>query len=412
MFLGAVADDVTGATDLASLIRRNQCNVILSFGTPSQKLPETDAVVIATKSRMVPASEATSIASRAAACLLDAGATQIYFKYCSTFDSTPKGNIGPVIEALLAQLSANFTVACPSYPEHARTVYQGHLFVGEKLISQSSMRHHPLTPMTDPDLVGFLGLQCDLPVGLIPFCNVDAGPAAIQERFKSEEKAGRKILIADAICNRHINSLAEACRKMKLVSGGAALGAALVAQQVNRKSPAKQSVMPRRGPVVLLSGSCSTTTLSQVQFVKDRVRSFQIDPFRLIEDPGELDRIQDWASCQVKCGDLLIYSTADSQVIRKIQTNLGREAAAGIVEYAFERIAVVLAGEGVRTFVVAGGETSGAVIQGLGIRTLTFGEELDPGVPWAYSLDPEGFTFALKSGNFGGPDFFVRALRQ
>jgi len=379
---------------------------------PRQKLPTTDAVVIATKIRTAPVAEATSMALKAAAYLSDAGAPQFYFKYCSTFDSTAKGNIGPIIEALMVLYSADFTVACPSYPAYARTVYQGHLFVGAKLISQSSMRHHPLTPMTDPDLVNFLGLQCTGPVGLIPLCDVDEGFAAIRERFKSEKKAGRNIVIADAVYDRHINSIAEACREMKLVTGGAPLGAALVAQRTSKKSPTKRTEACRQGPVVLLSGSCSTTTLAQVQSVKDRVPSFQIDPFRLIEDPSELGRIQDWASCQVKGGDLLIYSTADNQIVAKIQANLGRETAAGIVEHAFERIAATLAGEGVRTFVVAGGETSGAVMQGLGIHTLTFGEELDPGVPWAYSLDPPGFTLALKSGNFGAPDFFVRALEQ
>jgi len=412
MFLGAVADDVTGATDLASLIKRNQCDVILSFGMPRQKLPATDAVVIAIKSRTVPVSEATSMALKATACLSDAGAAQIYFKYCSTFDSTSKGNIGPVIEALLAQHSAGFTIACPSYPAYARTVYQGHLFVGEKLISQSSMRHHPLTPMMDPDMVGFLGLQCDLPVGLVPLCDVDAGALAIRKRFETEKEAGKRILIADAVFDRHIDSLAEACLEMKLITGGAPLGAALVAKRTNKKTAPKQTEVRRKGPVAMLSGSCSTTTLTQIQSVKDSVRSLRIDPFRLIEYPGELGRIQDWASCHAKHGNLLIYSTADSRVVAKIQASLGREAAAGIVEHAFELIAATLAGEGVRTFVVAGGETSGAVLQGLGIRTLTFGEELDPGVPWAYSLDPQGYTLALKSGNFGKSDFFVRALRQ
>jgi 3-dehydrotetronate 4-kinase len=410
MFLGAIADDVTGATDLASLIRRTGSEVILSFGTPRQNLPMADAVVVATKSRTIPASDAVSMALDAASCLSDAGAEQIYFKYCSTFDSTPKGNIGPVIEALMLQYAADLTVACPSYPAYARTVYQGHLFVGENLVSHSSMRNHPLTPMRDSDLVGFLTLQCSFPVGLISLRDVDAGSVAVRKRFAGEREAGRKILIADAIFDRHIASIADACGNMKLVTGGAPLGAALVAQRINKKTKTNEPSGSRRGPIVLLSGSCSATTLAQVRFAKDRIQSLQIDPFRLMEGPGELNRVLGWASRRMKSGDVMIYSTADSAVIENVQGNLGREVAAGMVEQAFAQIAATLADYGASTFVVAGGETSGAVMQGLGIRTLTFGEDLDPGVPWAYSLDPPGFTLALKSGNFGATDFFLRAV--
>lgn len=409
MTLGAIADDVTGATDLASLVSRANRAVLLSFGIPRQRLPEADALIIATKSRMAPVEEAKATALEAARYLVAEGAAQIYFKYCSTFDSTERGNIGSVAEALLTELGADVTLACPSYPAYARTVYQGHMFVGPQLLAESPMRNHPLTPMTDSDLVRFLGKQCRWPVGLLPLQTVEAGAQAVQMQVQKRKEQGERILIADAISQSHITTIAAASRDMRLVTGGAALGGALTAQKPSRLSGSKPPPPPRTGPTALLSGSCSAATLAQVMNALEVVPSRLLDPIRLISNgQAEIHAVQDWATAQK--GDFLIYSTADSRRIKDVQAELGVEKAGSLVENAFGAIALGLAKSGVRRFVVAGGETSGAVIRALDIRTLSFGEELDPGVPWTYSIDPDGYTFALKSGNFGGLDFFRRSI--
>jgi uncharacterized protein YgbK (DUF1537 family) len=409
MILGAIADDVTGATDLASLIARADRAVLLSFGIPRKPLPQADALIIATKSRMAPVGEAKAIALDAARYLAGAGAAQIYFKYCSTFDSTERGNIGPVSEALMAELGVEVTLACPSYPGYARTVYQGHMFVGSQPLAESPMRKHPLTPMTDSNLVRFLGKQCREQVGLVPLRVVEEGVDAIRVHVSRCKDAGERLLIADAILDRHIAALASAASGMRLVTGGAALGGALAAQQPSRLSQTNASPPPRKGPIALLSGSCSAATLAQVKTVIREVPSRLLDPIRLIGGgPDEIAAVLDWATAQK--GDFLVYSTAESGRIKDVQAALGVDRAGALVEEAFGEIAAGLAKSGVRRFVVAGGETSGAVIRALDIRTLSFGEELDPGVPWTYSIDPDGYTFALKSGNFGGPDFFRRAI--
>jgi uncharacterized protein YgbK (DUF1537 family) len=412
MILGAIADDVTGATDLASTINRAGRTVILSFGMPRKSLPETDALIIATKSRMAPAREAVAVAQDACRFLTDAGARQIYFKYCSTFDSTEEGNIGPVTEALLAALKQDITLACPSYPAYGRTVYQGHLFVGGQPLAESSMRNHPLTPMTDSNLVRFLGKQCRCKVGLVPLSDVEEGAPAVKLAIAREREAGGKILIADAIFDRHVGTLAAAVPDMRLVTGGASLGGALVAQQASTARGIRDSkTCGGTGPTALLSGSCSTATLAQVKNAMEIVPSKILDPMRLVENgKAEIAAVLDWADNQSRRGDFLIYSTAESAKIKAVQTSLGVEKAGTLLEDAFGEIAAGLAKNGVRKFVVAGGETSGAVVRALEIRTLSFGEELDAGVPWTYSVDPEGYTLALKSGNFGGPDFFKRAI--
>lgn len=411
MILGAIADDVTGATDLASLINRAGRAALLSFGIPRKSLPPADALIIATKSRMAPVRDAKAIALEAARYLTGAGAAQIYFKYCSTFDSTETGNIGPVTEALQAELGVDVTLACPSYPAYARTVYQGHLFVGAEPLAESPMRHHPLTPMTDSNLVRFLGKQCGGRIGLVPLQTVEDGEAAVRALVARRKEHGESILIADAILDRHVATLAAAAAGLGLVTGGAALGGALTAQQPSRLAGARTMTPPREGATALLSGSCSAATLMQVKNAIEIVPSRLLDPIRLLgEGAAEIAAATDWALDQARHGDFLIYSTTDSARIQHVQAHLGADKAGALVEDAFGDIAAALAKAGLRRFVVAGGETSGAVIRALGIRTLSFGDELDPGVPWTYSIDPEGYTFALKSGNFGGPDFFRRAV--
>ena len=411
MFLGAIADDVTGGTDLASVLRRGGLTVVQTFDTATVPAG-VDAVVVSMKTRTVPAEVAKSSAARAAESLQAAGAEQIYFKYCSTFDSTDDGNIGPVIDELSAGLHADFTIACPAYPALGRTVYAGHLFVGTQLLSASSMRHHPLTPMTDANLVRVLGRQTRSRVGLVELGTLEDGPRATAARFAELARTGHQVAIVDALFDRHLEVVAAASAGLRLVTGGAALGGALARTNYRFRGRAENAPpFPVRAPVAMLSGSCSAATLSQVEQAAGVMPTREIDPLKIAASPAELPRIIEWACEQIERGSLLLYSTGEPGRIQAVQGRLGL-AAAGLVERTFGSLAVALAERGVRTFVVAGGETSAAVLQALRIRMLTFGDELDPGVPWTSSLDPEGFVFALKSGNFGSPDFFIKARER
>ena len=410
MFLGAIADDVTGGTDLASVLRRGGLRVVQTLDT-LEIPPRADAVVMSMKTRTVAAAVARSSAGQAAEALRAAGARQIYFKYCSTFDSTDAGNIGPVIDELSARLAADFTIACPAYPALKRTVYAGHLFVGTELLSDSSMRHHPLTPMTDANLVRVLGRQTRSHVGLVDLATIEAGSVAVAARFAELTGAGYPVAIVDSLLDRHLHVVAEASADLRLVTGGAALGGAL-ARMNYRPSGARENepAVPIRTPVAMLSGSCSAMTLSQIEQAASALPTREIDPMTIAGNPDEVPRLIDWASEKIASGSMLLYSSSEPAKVQAVQQRLGHAAASGLVEKTFGAIAVALADRGVRTFVVAGGETSGAVLQALRIRMLTFGDELDPGVPWTASLDPAGYVFALKSGNFGTRNFFVKAL--
>ena len=410
MFLGAIADDVTGGTDLASVLRRGGLTVVQTLD--SLAIPvDADAVVVSQKIRTAPAGVARSRAGAAAEALRSAGAEQIYFKYCSTFDSTDAGNIGPVIDELLARLEESFTIACPAYPTLLRTVYAGHLFVGQQLLSDSPMRRHPLTPMTDANLVRVLGRQTRARVGLVDLATIEAGPRAVANRCAELAGAGYGVAIVDALFDRHLDAIAEASAGMRLITGGAALGGALARANHHPRRPGEpERTVPVRAPIAMLSGSCSAATLAQIEQVAGVLPTREIDPMKIAENPGELPRLIEWASDQVAAGSVLLYSSGGPGKVQAVQQRLGRAPAAALVEKTFGSLAVALAGRGVRTFVVAGGETSGAVLEALKIRMLTFGDELDPGVPWTSSLEPAGFVFALKSGNFGSRNFFAKAL--
>ena len=410
MRLGAIADDLTGASDLASVIRGERWTVLQTIGVPRAPLPPADAVVVSLKTRTLPPAEAVAASLSAAAFLRDTGVDQLYFKYCSTFDSTDRGNIGPVIEALLSHVGEEFTVACPAYPALQRTVYLGHLFVGHDLLSESPMRRHPLTPMTDANLVRLLGRQCVRPIGLLSLPDVERGEGTAVRRLKVLRQEGHVAAIVDSIFDRHLDTLGGACVRLPLVTGGAALGGAL-ARAHGLPGPRREpAVPPRSRPAVILSGSCSSATLGQLERVAPTVPRIAIDPVALAGGEQTVARIIESACGHLAHGRVLIYSSTDSGTVTGAQARLGRTEAARLIEEAFAAIAAGLAGAGVRTFIVAGGETAGAVVQALDVRVLAFGDDIDPGVPWTYSLDPEGFSLAMKSGNFGGPDFFMKAL--
>jgi 3-dehydrotetronate 4-kinase len=412
MRLGVIADDVTGATDIASVLKHAGFSVILTMGVPVEPVPDADAIVVATKVRMAPLDEAKDTVAAALAFLRRSGSSQFYFKYCSTFDSTEQGNIGPLTDQLLGALDASFTIACPSYPALDRTVYQGHLFVGNRLLSESPMRHHPLTPMHDPDLVRFLSAQTRSKVGLLRLSDVEGGTECVRQRFAALKSEGVRVVITDALSDLHLNVIGSACTDLPLITGGAALAGSLARSWMGTSALRPQDIVAvPAGPTALLSGSCSAATLEQVTQVKGLVPSLCLDPVVLVQNGASLLEAIGWAVDQSTRGDFLIYSTAPPENVGQAQSQLGRDEAASIIETAFGKIACALAGAGVHTFVVAGGETSGAITKALGIETMEFGDELAPGVPWTYSIKPEGYRFALKSGNFGGPHFFSHALK-
>ena len=420
ILLGAIADDFTGATDLANtLVRQGMRTVQLidvPAGPPDAALDDVDAVVIALKSRTIPAPDAIAQSLAALAWLQHAGARQILFKYCSTFDSTPAGNIGPVAEALMAALGVGFTIYCPAFPENGRTIFKGYLFVGDGLLSESGMRDHPLTPMRDPSLIRVLAAQTSRPVGLVPLAAVSAGPAAIRAEFDRLERAGCAHAIVDAVTDADLHRLGEAAADLALITGGSGLALGLPANF------RRQGLLPERGEdaavsaaldgaAAVLSGSCSVATLAQNAYMAARRPSFRLDPLALADGDGQIAQALDWAAGHLGKAPILISASAAPEAVRAAQDLLGRERAGALVEDALARIARGLVECGVRRLVVAGGESSGAVVQALGVTALRIGRQIDPGVPWTVaSGGGTRLALALKSGNFGGEDFFLRAF--
>ncbi len=414
--LGAIADDLTGATDLANTLVKQGMRTVQVIGVPARgaAIPDADAIVVALKSRTIPAAEAISQSRAALAWLKGADIKQAFFKYCSTFDSTDAGNIGPVADALLEDLNSSFTIACPAFPENKRTIYQGHLFVGDQLLSESSMRDHPLTPMTDANLVRVLGRQTKGKVGLIPYATVDEGARAVWKAIKGLMDEGYRYAITDAIRNRHLMDIGEAVAGLPLVTGGSGIALGLPKNFRRFHNLAEQIARPPlpaiKGMSAVISGSCSAATLSQVAEWRKKHPAHAIDPLALAGGADAVGVALAWARKHLADGAVLIYASASPEEVKRVQSEIGREKAGALVEDALAAIAEGLVQAGVRRLVVAGGETSGAVVQRLGISQLRIGPQIDPGVPWTESLSEPGLALALKSGNFGGPDFFAKAL--
>ncbi|MEU0372950.1 3-oxo-tetronate kinase [Streptomyces sp. NPDC006283] len=414
--LGCIADDFTGATDLANNLVRAGMRVVQLIDVPptgTDPAADADAVVIALKSRTVPAAEAVEASLRALAWLRSANAEQIYFKYCSTFDSTPAGNIGPVTEALMEALGTDFTIATPAFPDNGRTVFKGHLFVGDVLLGNSGMRHHPLTPMTDSDLVSVLGAQTSRTVGLVDHTVLAGGPEAIRARIEDLRKEGISIAIADAVSNDDLLRLGAAVRGLPLVTAGSGLAIGLPANWGFEPSPAAAQLPPAGGHAAVVSGSVSVATNGQVrEFLRSGRPAFSVDPLRIAAGEDVAGQALAFADAHLAEGPVLVYSTETPDTVRTVQGRLGAAEAGELVERTLARVAQGLVERGVRRLVVAGGETSGAVVQALGLTGLRIGPQIDPGVPWCAAALPDGETLhvTLKSGNFGGPDFFTAAL--
>jgi uncharacterized protein YgbK (DUF1537 family) len=417
--LGCIADDFTGATDLASMLVRNGMRTVQVIGVPTDSAaPDADAVVVALKSRTAPAATAVTESLAALRWLQSTGCRQIFFKYCSTFDSTPAGNIGPVADALLHALGAGFALACPAFPANGRTVYQGHLFVGDKLLNESGMEHHPLTPMRDSNLVRVLSAQTDGAVALIAWATVAEGPVAIRRAATRWAEQGRRYAIVDAITDADLMAIGQAAAPHALVTGGSGLAMGLP-ENFRRAGvlPARDdpgALDPIEGGAAVIAGSCSRMTLRQIETAREALPLLELNPIATPDAAALTRQAIGWADALLAAGEmrpLLIAASAPPDKVAALQTLLGREAAATLVETTLADVAAYLVRHGVRRLVVAGGETSGAVVSRLGIRQLRIGDEIDPGVPWtATHTDDAPLHLALKSGNFGAADFFLKAF--
>jgi uncharacterized protein YgbK (DUF1537 family) len=423
MLLGCIADDFTGATDLASMLVKNGMRTVQCIGVPpngepaDEPAPDVDAIVVALKSRTAPARQAVSESLAALAWLRNAGCRQFFFKYCSTFDSTAEGNIGPVADALLAALGAGLAIACPAFPANARSVYQGHLFVGAVLLNESGMENHPLTPMKDANLVRVLSRQTDGTVGLVPYAVVEQGPAVIRATLSALAEQGRRYAIVDAVNDAHLLAIGEAAASHALITGGSGIAMGLpenfrrAGLLPMRDDPG--ALPPLAGAAAVLAGSCSRATLGQIGFARDHVPVFELDPLTTPDAASLADGAIDFAATRLGATPIVIAASAPPDKVAAVQQRFGRDAAGALLEDALARIAVALVERGVRRLVVAGGETAGAVVSRLGVRRLLIGAEIDPGVPWTFAEGGNAaLKLALKSGNFGARDFFLKAFEM
>lgn len=411
--IGAVADDFTGATDLAGMLAASGLRTMLVLGPPDSGTapPAAEAVVVALKTRTVPAAEAVAESLAAWRWLARSGARQAYFKYCSTFDSTDRGNIGPVAEALWHETGEGPALFVPSLPANGRTVYRGHLFVFDQLLSDSGMRNHPLTPMTDANLLRVLSRQTALGVGLIGYDTVARGAAAIRAAAEALAAEGKPFIVVDTLTDADLDAIGEACRDFRLVTGGSGLALGLAPQHRPAGAALAAPALPVvGGPVVCLSGSCSEATNAQVRRFAEAHPVLRLDPVALAEGRQTAAEAVDWARARLGSGPCLVAATAPPAEVKAAQAALGAERAAMVVEEALAAVASSLRQAGVRRFVVAGGESSGAVATALGVARLQVGAQIAPGVPWCTTVGADPLALALKSGNFGGESFFEQAI--
>ena len=416
LLLGCIADDFTGASDLASFLVDSGLRTVQLIGLPDDAidLGDAQAVVIALKSRTQETQAAVADSLAALRWLQGRGCERFYFKYCSTFDSTAEGNIGPVTDALLDALDEPFTIACPALPVNGRTVYNGYLFVNDRLLNESGMEHHPLTPMTDANLVRLLNAQTHGKVGLVGHATLSQGAGATERAFERLVEGGVRYAIVDTLDDRDLMTIGRAARHLKLVTGGSglAIGVArsLYEDGLFSKRQGADRLAPVSGDAVVLSGSCSTMTQQQVAVFAGRHPAFKIDPLAISQGRQDADAALQWFLDQRDRGPVMFYATDHPEAVRHCQSHLGVEQSGSLVEVFMATLVDGLVSHGVRKFVVAGGETSGAVVKALDISALQIGPSIAPGVPLTLSLGQPPAMLALKSGNFGDRDFFAKAL--
>lgn len=406
-WLGVVADDFTGATDVSGTLAERGLATVQTFDVPAETVADCDAVVVALKTRNLSPAAAVAASIQATRKLRELGVEQIYLKYCSTFDSTDEGNIGPVADALQTELGASISLVCPATPAIGRTIYRGHLFVGDRLLSESSLRHHPLTPMTDPDLVRVLSRQTPSAVESLGYDIVESGADAIGAALAALAARGVRYVVADALTDRHLTELGRAAREHRLVTGAAGLAAGLAAARDANTSIAPVVAVPD-GPAAVIAGSCSEATRGQIAAAP--WPAFPVDPLEIAAGRDVVGAALRFATAGLGGGPSLIHSTAEPTVVAEAQRQLGAAHAAALVEETLARIGRGLVDLGVRRLIVAGGETSGAVVRALGITSVHIGRQVDPGVPWTFTRDSPALALLLKSGNLGGPMLFQRAF--
>lgn len=424
LLLGCIADDFTGATDLANNLVRAGMRVVQTIGLPDAPIPDDcNAVVIALKSRTIAPEQAVKQSLAALQWLKEQHVQQVYFKYCSTFDSwytgEVRGNIGPVTEALMQAMGCDFTIATPAFPDNQRTVFKGHLFVGDQLLSDSGMKNHPLTPMTDANLVHVLQAQCQRQVGLIDYRCVAKGVHAIADRITELKTQGISIAVVDALSNDDLLRLGPALADMPLVTAGSGVAIGLPSNWGIQPAADSAKLPAARGQQAIISGSCSLATQGQVaHFVAQGGAAYQLDPLAWPSDTPPADiatQVVNWATAHMASSPVLVYSTADAEQVKSVQAQRGTQHAGEHTEQVLALVAQGLVQHGVSQLVVAGGETSGACVQALGISQLTIGAQIDPGVPWCYApsrfAPSGGLHITLKSGNFGSADFFTKAFQ-
>ena len=417
MLLGVIADDFTGASDIANTIAKGVApegglRTVQYLGAPkTDAAPDVEAGVIALKSRSIPAAEAVAQSLAALDWLEAQGCRQIIFKYCSTFDSTPQGNIGPVGEALAKRLGATGVIACSVFPDAGRTIYKGHLFVGDRLLNESGMEHHPLNPMTDADLRRWLGRQCTDPVGLVDWNVVRRGEGAVRAALTAAGEKGERLVIVDALTNDDLLTIASACAGAKLLTGGSGIALGLPRNFIKAglAKGGRPEVDTIDGPDAVLVGSCSRATLAQIERHAASHPVLAIDVDKVMD--GSLTAADLVGFVRTNHGKApLVYSSSRPEQVAALQENYGRETVAHKLDGVFAQAAKQLYDGGVRRIVVGGGETSGAVVSALGVTSFRIGPEIDPGVPVLVTEDGSKLGMALKSGNFGAVDFFEKAL--
>lgn len=416
MRLGVIADDFTGATDIASFLVQNGMTTVQVNGVPAEPQSlEADAIVVSLKSRSCAADKAVEDSLAALTWLQQQGCERFYFKYCSTFDSTAKGNIGPVTDALLAALGETQTILSPSLPVNGRTVYQGHLFVQDQLLSDSGMRHHPVTPMTDSNLLRLMEAQSQGKAGLIASQTLDRGADAVREALAGLKEQGVRYVVLDALNEQHLLTQGEAVCEMKLVTGGSGLAIGLARQwasSTHNSEQAQAAGAPQGERAVVISGSCSTMTNRQVARYREQAASLAVDVERALEQREAYAlELCDWVAEQEQGLAPLLFATSEPEKLKRIQQKYGAEKSSEAVEQLFAAVVRELQQRGWQRFIVAGGETSGVVAQTLSIDAFHIGPVISPGVPWVRAVS-QPISLALKSGNFGDENFFARAQQE
>lgn len=418
LYLGCIADDFTGASDLASFLVASGMKTLQTSGIPDSNTPnldQYDAIVIALKSRTEAVGTAVADSLASLKWLRELDCDKFYFKYCSTFDSTDKGNIGPVIDALCEELDIQSTIVCPALPVNGRTVYQGHLFVGQQLLHESPLKDHPLTPMRDSNLLRLIEAQGKGKATSIPLSVVQQDTDTLKKALNAASEH-HAYLVVDGVCSNDLSNITQASAHFPLITGGSGLAWNLsetfIKHGLVKKDP-EHALEKLHSPCLVISGSCSAATRKQVEIYQNNNCSLYVNPLRIAKGEQSINSILSWLAQQDAHQAPMIYATAEPEFVSRVHAELGREQAQELIEHTLSEVCKRSTELGFKSFVIAGGETSGAVVNALEIKLLEIGKSIAPGVPMVQTLPshPQGkINLALKSGNFGDQHFFHTAV--